>query len=261
MRTFIHVCLLVLLISAGSQAKTIKLESDLLTVEIDDGTAQWALLDKRSGTRWPSEGMAGPGMAKWLEGDFVRIETTDKKSVHLQNKNGIAVLFALVDGGKIFELSYEGKAEGSVRVLDDALAVTDVEDGYAIVPCREGLLIPVNSGKAFKRVFGTSDYEGCHMSMLGFIKGASALIVTWDDAYVFPELKSTTPADKPYHQKLTATLELRRSARSVRLIPLGKGDWNTIAAGYRRYAEKQGLAITLREKIRRDPHVELMVGA
>jgi len=261
MRTFIHVCLLVLLISAGSKAKTIKLESDLLTVEIDEGTGRWVLLDKHSGTRWPSEGMAKPGSATWLEGDFVRIKTTNKKSVRLQNKNGIAVLFALVDEGKTFELSYEGKAEGSVRVLGDALAITDIEDGYAIVPCREGLLIPANSGKTFQRVFGTSDYEGCHMNMLGLIKAGSALIVTWDDAYVFAELKSTTPADKSYRQKLTASLELRRSAKSVRLTPLGKGDWNTIAAGYRRCAEKKGLAITLREKIRRNPHVELMVGA
>jgi hypothetical protein len=97
--------------------------------------------------------------------------------------------------------------------------------------------------------------------MLGFIKAGSALIVTWDDAYVFAELKSTLFKDKPYRQKLTATLELRRGAKSVRLTPLGKGDFNTIAAGYRRCAEKKGLAITLREKIRRDPHVELMIGA
>ncbi len=261
MRRFIHVCLLVILISAGSQAKTIKLESGLLKLEIDEGTARWALLDKRSGTRWPSKDLAGPGVAKWLEGDFVGIETTNKDSVRLQNANGIAVLFALVDEGATFELSYEGKGDGTVRVLDDALAITDVEAGYAIVPCREGLLIPVKSGKAFKRVFGTSDYEGCHMNMLGFIKGGSALIVTWDDAYVFPELESSLFTDKPYRQKLTASLELRRSAKSVLLTPLGKGDWNTIAAGYRCYAEKKGLAITLREKIRREPHVELMVGA
>ena len=261
MRTFIHACLLVLIISAGSQAKTIKLESDLLTVEIDEGTARWALMGKRSNTRWPSEGMAKPGNATWFEGGYLRAETTDKNSVRLKNKDGMAVLFALVDEGKTLELSYEGKAEGSVRVLDDALAITDIEDGYAIVPCREGLLIPANSGKSFTRVFGTSDYEGCHMNMLGFIKAGSALIVTWDDAYVFPELKSTLFTDKPYRQKLTATLELRRRAKSVRLTPLGKGDFNTIAAGYRRCAEKKGLAITLREKIRRDPHVELMVGA
>ncbi|MHC4464864.1 MAG: hypothetical protein ACYS30_26055 [Planctomycetota bacterium] len=53
MRQFIKILSLVLLISTGSQAKTIKLESHLLAVEIDDGTARWALLDKRSGTRWP----------------------------------------------------------------------------------------------------------------------------------------------------------------------------------------------------------------
>ncbi len=200
-------------------------------------------------------------MATCLEGDFVRTKTTDKHSAHLRKKNGSAVVFALVDEGKAFELRYEGKADRNVRVLDDALAITDIEDGYAIVPCREGLLISANSGKSFKRTFGTSDYEGCHMNMLGFIKGGSTLIVTWDDAYVFPELQSTKSKDKPYRQKLTTTFELRRNARLLRLMPLGKGDWNTIAAGYRRYAEKQGLAITLREKIRRDRHVELMIGA
>ena len=261
MRRFIHVCLLVLLISAGSQAKTIKLESDLLTVEIDEGTARWALLDKRSGTRWPSESMAGPGVTAWLEGDYVGTEAVGKNSVRLKHKKGTSVIFTLVDNGGSLELSYDRSSNGSVRVLNDALAVTDVEGGYVIVPCREGLLIPANSGKTFKRVFGTSDYEGCHMNMLGFIKAGSTLIVTWDDAYVFPELESTLFTDKPYRQKLTASLELRRSAKSVRLTPLDKGDWNTIAAGYRRYAEKKGLAVTLREKIRRDPHVELMIGA
>jgi hypothetical protein len=261
MRTFIHVCFLVLLISAAGQAKNIKLESDVLAVEIDETSARWSLLDERSGTRWPSEGMAGPGMATWLEGDFTGAKTVDKNSVRLKNDRGASVLFSLVDGGQSLELGYERGDGGSVRVLDDALAITDVEDGYVIVPCREGLLVPANSGKAFQRVFGTSDYEGCHMNMLGFIKAGSALIVTWDDAYVFAELKSTLFTDKPYHQKLTASFELRRSAKSVRLTPLGKGDFNTIAAGYRRHAEKKGLAITLREKIRRDRHVELMVGA
>ena len=261
MRSFIHVCLLLLLISAVGQAKTIKLESDLLTVEIDESTARWSLLDKRSGTRWPSEGMAKPGSAAWLEGDFTGTKTVNKNSVCLKNKDGTSVLFSLVDGGQSLELGYERGADGSVRVLEDALSVTDIEDGYVIVPCREGLLVPANSSKAFQRVFGTSDYEGCHMNMLGFIKAGSTLIVTWDDAYVFPELKSTLFTDKPYRQKLTTSLELRRSAKSVRLTPLGKGDWNTIAAGYRRCAEKKGLAVTLREKIRRDQHVELMVGA
>jgi hypothetical protein len=205
--------------------------------------------------------MANPGTAAWLEGNFQKIRTMDKNSLRLHQKNGKTMVFALLDEGKALELRYEGKTDGTIRVLDDALAITDIEGGYAIVPSREGLLIPANSGKEFKRVFGTSDYEGCHMNMLGFVKAGSALIVTWDNAYVFPELQSTRPSGKRYSQRLTTTLELRRSANSLRLMALGQGDFNTIAAGYRRYAEKQGLVATLREKISRDPHVELMIGA
>ncbi len=260
MRKPIFICLLSLVISVITQAEMVRLENDGFVVEVNDVTGRWFLLDKQSGARWPSEGMAGPGAAEWLQGDFVRAERPDEKSVCL-HKNGASVIFALVDEGRALEIRYEGKGDGVVRVLNEALAITDVEGGYAIVPCREGLLIPADSGKTFKQMFGTSDYEGCHLNMLGFIKGGSALVVTWDDAYVFAELESTRPTDKPYRQRLMATLELRRSAKSVRLMPLGKGDWNTVAAGYRRYAQKRGLAVTLREKIRRQKNVELMIGA
>lgn len=152
----ILICLLVLLISAGAQADIVRLESHSLRVEVDDATGRWALLDKRSGTKWPSEGMANPGTATWLEGNFQKIQTMDKNSVRLHQKNGTAVVFTLLEEGNALELRYEGKADGSVRVLGDALAITDIEGGYAIVPSREGLLIPANSGKAFKRVFGTA---------------------------------------------------------------------------------------------------------
>jgi len=260
MRKLILLLMLVLPIGPRAHAGIVKLESQSLLVEVDDVTGRWVLLDKRSGTKWPSSETASPGRATWLEGDAQKTEGLDKTSVRLHFKSG-AVVFALTEDGDALELRYEGKQDSPVRVLDDALAITDVEGGYAIVPCREGLLVPANSSKAFKRVFGTSDYEGCHMNMLGLVKGSSALFVTWDNAYVFPELQSSTPSDERYRQKLTAMFELRRSANSLRLMPLGKGDFNTIAAGYRRYVEKKGLAVTLREKIHREPHVELMIGA
>jgi hypothetical protein len=261
MRKLTIACLLMLVICTGSQAGTVKLESPLLTVEVDDMTGRWSLLDKRSQAKWPSKEMATPGTAAWLGGNVRETETLTESSVRLCWQNGAAVVFTLAEEGAALEIRYEGKGDSPVRILDDALAITDIEGGYAVVPCREGLLIRADSGRTFKRVFGTSDYEGCHMNMLGFVKGGSALIATWDNAYVFPELQSTRPGDHKYRQKLTATLELRRSANSVRLMPLGKGDFNTIAAGYRRYADKQGLAVILKEKIRRDPHVELMIGA
>jgi len=78
MRKLVLVCLLVWPLCTKSQADVVRLESRSLTVELDDTTGRWALLDKRSGTKWPSEGMANPGTATWLEGDFQKTETLDE---------------------------------------------------------------------------------------------------------------------------------------------------------------------------------------
>ncbi len=261
MHRLLLAALVVWLTCSTGEVGAATLESHSLAVAIDEAAGRWALLDKRSGARWPSNGTAGPGAADWLEGNFEKSEIKEGKSIRLLKRSGSAVVFSLAEEGSALELRYESAPEGNIRVLDDALGITDVERGYMIVPCREGLMIPADSGKTFKRVFGSSEYEGCHMNMLGFVKGGSALMATWDDAYVFPEIQSTMPSNQPYRQRLTAAFDLRRTARLVRLCPLGKGDFNTVAAGYRSYAERRGLAVTLRQKIQRDRHVELMVGA
>ena len=88
--------------------------------------------------------------------------------------------------------------------------MTDRDAAAVIVPCREGLLIPADSGIAFQHVFGTSEYEGCHMNMLGLIKSGSTLLVTWDDANVWPEIVSTLVTGKPHRQEVA---DLLRSSR------------------------------------------------
>ena len=246
--------------AADGGLKTVQLESPSLRVEIEPATGNFFLADRRADVRWPSEGSASPGVAESLAGGFDRFEiSTD--TVRLAKPDGAAVVFALVDSGQSLEIRYENLEPGEIRALGDALVVRGREDGYILVPCREGLLIPASSGVAFKQTFGTSDYEGCHMNMMGFVKRGGALVVTWDDAYVWPEVRSEVTRGATDGQRLATTFTLRRSARKLRLTPLGKGDWNTIAAGYRRMAEQKRLAETLREKIRRDPHAELLVGA
>ncbi len=261
MRRLIFSCFLTVFFITGGYAETLRLESDTVEVSVDTSSGRWVLVDKRSQTKWPTEGQASCGTAWRLKGGFEKSQVINKDTIRLVTGGGRSVEFALVEGGSALELRYQRPSEDNIRVPGDLLAISGREGGCVIVPCREGLLIPSDNGKSFKRVFGTSDYEGCHMNMLGFIKGGSALIVTWDDAYVFPEVQSTVVDEKSDGQKLSVSFELRRSAQKLRLQPLGKGDWNTIATEYRAYAEKQGLAITLREKIRRDPHVELLAGA
>ena len=44
------------------------------------------------------------------------------------------------------------------------------------------------------------------------------------------------------------------------MTPLGRGDWNTIAAAYRKIAEQKKFAVTLAAKARRNPEVAKLFG-
>jgi hypothetical protein len=161
--------LLTLFPAAAAPAESLRLESPSLRVEVDAKTGRWSLLDKAADVRWPSANAASPGAAKGLEGDFQH-EVSGPNKVRLVASGGAAVVFALADDGRSVVLRFDGENLGERRVLEDAVSVTDTEQGAIVVPCREGLLIPADSGAAFQQTFGASEYEGCHMNMLGFLK-------------------------------------------------------------------------------------------
>ncbi len=246
--------------AAAAEAERVRLACPAFVVEIDPRLGAWSLVDTKSGVRWPTAGTASAGRAKGLEGGFDKVATA-ASSVQLTARNGNTVTYAIVDDERSLQISYGGKDVGDIHVLADCSVLTDRQSAAVLVPCREGLLIPAAGGVAFDHVFGSSEYEGCHMSMLGWIKSGCTLLVTWDDASVWPEVRSTLTSGKPHRQELSTEIALRQKARSVRLTPLGAGDWNTLAAGYRRIAQQKGLAVTLHQKIDRDPHVEQLLGA
>lgn len=256
MRRFI-IILTALTICSITHAATLKLQSNALTLKVDDTTGDFSLLDKRSNVRWPSEGNAAIGDIPAMEGSFIKAEK-NRGSVRLMNSTGATMIFELADSGKSVDIRYENIGDENIRVLSDLLKIKDDKNGFVIVPCREGLLIPVNSEKPFKKMFGSSDYTGTHMNMIGFLKKGSGLIVTWDNMYVFPVVQRKI---KQGANELITTFELRKSARSLRITPIGKGDWNTIAAEYRKIGEKKGYAVTLKEKIARKPLLEKLIGA
>ncbi|WP_165228773.1 DUF6259 domain-containing protein [Aquisphaera insulae] len=219
--------------AAQAQAEPTRLQGDGFVVQVDSRDGRWSLLDPASGVRWPSEGQA----------------------------NGKGLKLSLVDGNRSVEIRPADGSAGELRILGDALALGDREQAAVIVPSREGLFIPADSKVAFKSTFGASEYEGCHMNMVGFLKRGSALLATWDGVSVFPEIQSELKAGDAHGQEIRTTFSLRKGAKAIRLTPLGKGDWNTLAAAYRKIAEAKGLAVTMAEKARRDPHAELLLGA
>jgi hypothetical protein len=227
--TLIEFAAVAMLLFAGfcpTAAIAVSAESGCLKLSTDAGRC--VLVDKRSGVVWDLGIVAGAELADRGSSVVVRVAPTGKDPV---------------------------------KLLDGALGIAAEDAGCALVPVREGLLIPADSPVEFSRRFPTSGYEGCHMSMMGFIKRQSALLMTWEDAYITPELvktkgglKCAVHARRPPHGDTAA-------AFAVTLTPLGKGDWNTIAAAYRKLAAVKGLAVTMAQKIGRNQEAAKMLGA
>ena len=179
---------------------------------------------------------------------------------------GLRVTVRALNDGKTLEFAADatdGLTVESVRLLDDALWVTDADKGYVVVPVREGLLVPADSGLTFTHRFDTFAYEGCHMEMFGVVKNGAAALLTWHDPYAAAELKSALPNAEwvKGKQVISSSLVLRKSAKSFRVRLLGRGDYVTIAKAYRQTAKEKGWLVTWQEKLKGNPERAKLFGA
>ncbi len=171
---------------------------------------------------------------------------------------------ALADD-RTLEFSYEADPElkvESVSLLNETLAATDAGQGYVVVPAREGLLIPADSQLNFSHWFDTYAYEGCQMEMLGIVQQGAALLLTWNDPYVGARVRGVTRKEggSP-RQSVTASLDLRKSARSFCVHVLGSGDYVSIAKAYRKLAQERGWLVGWDKKLKGHPERAKLFGA
>ena len=259
--------------------QTIETPSLRMSLSPEDG--RYEILDKQTGVTWRSN----PFLARFGEVACSAGGKTQRAPLspcELEAKDGgLTATFRPLAGkpeawlrvrltpsadGKELIFAYEAAKDlglQSLRLLDSALWVTDAENGYAAVPVRVGLLIPADSGLSFTRRFGTYDYEGCHMTMLGLVKNGSALLITWDSPYLAAEIKSQTGGVKDLggKQALLPSLELAKSATSFRLRFCGAGDYVTISKAYRPVAKEKGWLVTWDAKLKAHPDDAKLFGA
>ncbi len=235
------------------------------------------ILDKQAGMTWRSESKRAPigEVTLAVDGKPQRHALT-QAAVESAGRQVVAsfhpldtlpaaavrVLIRALPDDRSLEISYEtdpGLQVESISMLGETLAATSSGKGYVVVPCREGLLIPADSGLSFSRRFDTYAYEGCHMEMLGIVQQGAALLLTWNDPYVAADVKSVTQKDG--HQVVTPSLNLRKSAHAFRMQILGKGDYVSIAKAYRKVAEKRGWLVRWDQKLKGHPERAKLFGA
>jgi len=273
MRSALLLVLLFPAAAAWGQTAPVAIETPAFRFEAASG-GSYRLTDKAAGATWSSAAGRFGQISVLVDGKPVRYPLAAFEAGGARNARTLTfhpipsrpdawVRVAASAGrdNRSLDFSYEtapGLKIEDIRLLDEAFAIAASEKGYVVVPVREGLLIPSDSGVAFSHRFGTSEYEGCHMNMIGLVKNGAAMLVTWSDPYLAIEVKSALDAGG---QKLSTSAVLKNSAKSLRVSVLGKGDYNAIAAAYRQVARASGLLDTWDRKIRQNPERAKYIGA
>jgi len=148
-----------------------------------------------------------------------------------------------------------------LTALEGALPTTEADDGRAVLPFRLGE--PLSAATALPQVRALTTYSPATMQMVALEKAGAALLVTWDHV----DVKTITRLawlDHPLvagRRALFQSLELTGGARTVRLHPLGRGNYVTAARAYRDVAARAGWRVTRAEQARTRPQVNAMAGA
>jgi hypothetical protein len=259
------------------QAAPVAIETPVFRFEASAADGSYSLTDRATGVTWSSaKGRFGRisarengklmryALAAFDSGGAGRLRTLTFHPVPGRSDAWVRVSLNAGRDGRGLDVSYEaapGLKIEDIRLLDQAFSITAADRGYVVAPVREGLLIPADSGVAYTHRFGTSDYEGCHMNMIGLVKSGAAMLITWSDPYVAIEIQSTVGPAANRSQALVTSAVLNQPAKSVRLELLGKGDYVAIAAAYRAVARANGLLVTWDRKIRQNPERAKYLGA
>ena len=275
----------------GSQdAQTpVTLESPFWLFRLWQATGRYEILDKQTGVTWRSnpfrqrfgqvalrlDGEARSADLSTCEArrinDRLEISFHPRPAQSTKTSEGQTDLELIVSinpvrDGKGLQLSYRASDPAmveSVWLLDEAFWATDAEAGSIAVPARMGILIPATSRRDFSRDFDTYAYEGCHMEWVGAVKQGATAMITWQDPYTTPRVKSELPksGELAGRQVLSLSLRLRKSAHSLQVMFPGKGDYMAIAKAYRPLAAERRMVVPWTQKISEVPERKKLFGA
>ncbi len=260
-------------------AESLVLESPKVRFSIAPDSGAYELTDKRTGVTWSSNPRElRLGTVSLTDGKAIRTVALERfratagdhviELVHpLPDVEGstLTVHVELLPNGETLRMSAtsDDARLGRIRLLDDALWVSDRDGGGILIPVRLGLFIPADHGKAFHRDFPTSGYEGCHAEMVGLFKGDSVALITWRDADSVFRLRSVTD-DCPVagaKQALLPGLELSPKTATFDIRLLGRATLGELAQAYRAVASEKGYLVPWKEKCAELSRRESLFGA
>ncbi len=250
-----------------------KLENKFIRFTISVPDNSWRLDDKRAQVSWGNTQNPGPWVAverktpsgnrrtalvlraAEIKGDALHGRFGDPKG----RDGAVTIVFRLTkDALQVYLVPDEVTALSTIELFTCGLEAGADEDGEALAPTRMGLLLPAKQDKPFDLHLGTYEYEGVHMAMAGLFKSGAVLMVTWGDPYVILNLRRIVDEGTA---RLRMGFSLAKTARSLELRCLGRGDLVKLAGAYRERAEALGYRVTWQDKLKDRPQAARLFGA
>jgi hypothetical protein len=248
------------------------LENKFLRVAVSVAENTWELIDKRAQVSWSNTSSRAPWVARVHAGMPADGRLPLALRAVKEGGHALRCQLASADGALRLELVLRLQCEAlqaylvpekgeplpDVELFASGLEAGSTEGGEALVPSRMGLLLPAAGEAPFELHLGTYDYEGVHLAMAGLFKGGAALMATWHDPYLALNVAREMV---PEGGRLRLSFTLSKTARSLQLHCLGRGDLTTLAAAYRQRLEALGYRVAWKEKLAARPQAERLFGA
>ncbi|MCX7015091.1 MAG: DUF5696 domain-containing protein [Candidatus Sumerlaeota bacterium] len=299
-----------------------------MRVAVNHMTGAFSILDKAASHLWAPDPWLGAAGILFLDHPALKrreLSLSQAKEIRVERKSDsvVEVTFQRFPlGGDAGTLEAAVRTRLSLGDSDDSLRVevlavdlpadwtfaeleypcrlgalkTDVDEGYTVIPSRQGCIVPCTTGK-WKEVpnvalwawddgpwtdrgvadLGVYGHVEASMPFFGAVHGKSALAVVLDteiDAAIRCVLNSNyqnvfneTGELSPY-SRLAVCSPVWRATRHAFGYPraatytlLPGGDYVSIAKHYRKAAQRQGLWVSLRDKIKANPNIAGLLGA
>jgi hypothetical protein len=268
-------------------ARRLSLQAPAWRFDVERTTGAWQLVDRAGGALWTSNlGADRFGRVTLTDGSrsvvrpIGRIEAVEKRGGALVLTArptidgapcGVTLTLtarprsAAPGGPQALSLAFASRSTSSwrvadVRLLDDALAVTDADTGRLYVPDRLGIELDPATELPSSRTWRT--YDGITMAMAGAVKRGCALLVNWKSVdATLGSRGSWSDRRAPGARCRTLSLAVAGPAGECELQPLGRGGYVEIARAYRRWARAKGWLRTWAEKQRAFPGTGQILGA
>lgn len=261
------------------------IESEVLQVAVSKADGSWKIMHKPARTLWISEerfcklelyNLKSKETQILKANNFKWIRKVDDSIILVYEPlNDIKITFKIeLTDNETVRFSYQTESINpewkihSVDIFDEAPKV--IGDGYAVAPIGMGYAIPTTANIKFETdgtyvpsVF-TFVEGGYFMRFLGLVKGASnigegvsAAVITWHS----PDVSIALRTEKVGGQSgLVPTITLTNNAKEASIHFIEKGNFVDIAKYYRGLVMKEGLFVSLEDKIRENPDLKKLIG-